>query len=152
MKFLTAFVVAAAFAAAAPAGAVQGGATTLFSCRTGGKTATVTASGPRLTYRFGTRRAAELTIQAGPRTGNVFFMRQRYASIETQIRFTRGGYSYILYSMGASVVADSNAVSGLVVMRGNRRISDRSCTPHAEFSADYAYDALPEDNERFTAM
>ena len=135
---------------AAPAPARDPGL--LFSCRIGARTATVTADGPRLIYRFGPARRPEITIVAGRTGGGVFYRRERYVEWEEQLRFTRGDYSYILYSMAANPHADSSAISGLVVLRGTNRVSDQSCARHASFTFGYDYEGLPQDSETFTAM
>jgi hypothetical protein len=55
--------------------------------------------------------------------------------------------------MGRSVVADSSAISGLVVMRGNRRIADHSCRRFTEFKAGFdTLRAMPEDSEAYSVM
>lgn len=79
-------------------------------------------------------------------------MTQRYAGLEQQLRFTRGAYSYVLYSMDANEAKGSNAVSGIVVIHGSRRIADLSCLPHATFGENYDFDELPQDTGAFTAM
>ena len=80
-------------------------------------------------------------------------MQQRYASIQSQLRFSRGDYSYVVHSMGASVIADSNGISGLVVRRGGRTIMDRPCTRQTEFSGGFdAPQALPKDNDDQSIM
>jgi hypothetical protein len=130
------------------------GVETVFRCNLdNGKMVQVTAQGGRLFYRYGTARRAELSLTGSARSGNVRFMQQRYASIQSQLRFTNGQYSYIIHEMGASQVAQSNSISGLVVMRGNRRIGDYSCRRFTEFSA--AFDllrSLPEDTEAYSVM
>jgi hypothetical protein len=140
-------------AAALPAApALAANPTTLFICRIGARTATVTADGPRLTYRFGRPGRPEIIITGGPNSGNAFYMRQRYVEWESQIRFTRGAHSYIVYTMPANAMAGSNAISGLVVLRGTSRIADHSCARQASFRYGYDYEGLPDDSEEFTAM
>lgn len=130
----------------------------VFTCAVGnGHVARVIAQGTRLTYRYGTRRRTELEIVGGPGAGNVFHMYQRYAGPQEQLRFTRGEYSYILHSMDANTMSQSNAVSGLAVLRGTRRISDRACKPWAYFDWGWEDAAtlrgrLQEDDESFSAM
>ena len=157
MKKTIGLMCLAAMALAAPATApAQRGpqAETLFRCALGnGKTVNVTARGDQVTYRYGTTRRAELTLTANPRSGNAHFMYQRYASIESQLRFTNGQYSYVVYSMGPSQVAQSNGVSGLVVFRGTRRIADHSCRRFTEFSGGFELmPRFPEDSETYSAM
>jgi hypothetical protein len=153
--FIIASAAVAILGVAAPAEAQRhGGAETVFSCAVrGGKTVTVTNSGGTFTYRYGTRAHPELTLTGGARTGNLHFMRQRYAGVEMQLRFTRGAYSYIVYAMEGNGQTGTNPVSGLVVMRGSRRISEQSCTHYTDFASGFdALDALPQDNAAFTAM
>ncbi len=148
-------ILSAAFLAAAlPTTASAQAGETVFRCTlTNGKTVSVTTLGDRLTYRYGTPQRAELTINGTPRTGNVHYMQQRYASIQSQMRFSNGDYHYIVHSMGASQVAQSNAISGLVVMRGNRRIADHSCRSFREFDGGFDIrQELPEDSERWSVM
>lgn len=145
---------AALFAAALPTAASAQASETVFQCTlTNGKTVSVTARGDQLNYRYGTPRRAELTLRGTPRSGNVHFMQQRYASIQSQMRFSNGDYHYIVHSMGASQVAQSNAISGLVVMRGNRRIADHSCRRYSEFEGGFDIrQQLPEDSEGWSVM
>lgn len=142
-----------AVAAALPIAPASAAApTTLFTCRIGARTATVTADGRILTYRFGRPGRPEIAITADPRAAGVLWMRQRYVEWEEQMRFIRGEYSYILYSMAANARAGSSAISGLVVLRGTRRIADHSCARHAFFAFGYDYERLPPDTEEYTAM
>jgi hypothetical protein len=126
---------------------------TVFSCTVrGGAVVSITARGDSLTYRYGTPRRAELTITASPHSGNIRRLQQRYVGPEEQIRFIKGEYSYIVYSMGADPKL-ANSVSGLVVMRGTRRIADRPCTRYSEFKAGFdLLERLPQDSESWTAM
>lgn len=143
----------AADSAAAPAlAAVAPAPTKLFSCAVGPKTATVTAAGDQLTYNFGLPGKPELTISGDPKSGNIFWMVQRFAGIEQQLRFRRGDYSYVVYSVAGNETSGSAAISGLVVMKGDKIISDKTCAAQAEFSTDHDWDALPEDTEAFSIM
>lgn len=150
MKLL-ALALAAATTVALPGAA---SAETLFQCNLGnGKAVSVTSEGDRLAYRYGAPRRAELTLAGSARSGNVRFWQERYASILSQVRFTNGAYHYIVYSMGASEVAGSNAVSGIVVMRGTRTIARHACRRHAEFNGgSELLSGLPEDSETYSAM
>lgn len=153
MKKITAFLLTAV-ALASPAAAQQSGrAETVFSCTLhGGNTVTITARGDRLTYRYGTARRAELTLSGTPETGNLLLLQQRYAGPQRQIRFINGEYSYIVHYIGADPRL-ANSISGLVVMRGTRRISDRLCTHYREFEAGWdIIHRLPEDSESWSVM
>ncbi|SFQ00629.1 hypothetical protein SAMN04488241_12110 [Sphingomonas rubra] len=112
----------------------------------------VSAVGNRLTYQFGTPAKVEMTIIASAAQGNVFFRMDRYASMEYQLRFTNGPYSYIVYSMGANQRAGSDDVSGLVVMKGKQQIANMNCIRFSELNLPFDYDQLPEDSEEYTAM
>jgi hypothetical protein len=127
---------------------------TIFSCAVGGgRIARVTVRGRLLTYHYGRPGRDELRIVGGPGSGNVYWMTQRYTGEESQLRFTQGAFSYILYSMGGNSMTDAQPVSGLVVQRGpTRRLLDRSCARHAVFGEGYDFDSLARDSEDFTAM
>jgi hypothetical protein len=150
---MKAFMLAATAAlCASPLAATPAGAKTLFACSLGKKRVTVTAEGAVLRYRFGTAAKAELAISGTARSGTIFYRSDRYAGMEYQMRFARGGYSYIVYAMEGNGNTGARAISGLTVLRGTKRIADMSCTPYAEFAADYDYSALPEDGEAYSAM
>ena len=144
----------AAVALTSPASAQQPPRTeTVFSCTLrGGNLVTITARGDRLTYRYGKSRRPQLTLSGGPETGNVFLLQQRYAGPQRQLRFVNGDYSYIVHYMGADPRV-ANSFSGLVVMRGTRRVSDRLCTRYREFEAGWdLIHRLPEDSEAWSVM
>ena len=144
------FLLAAALISATPA---LGAPKTIFACKLGLKSAKVTLEQGRFIYRYGAAKKAELTLAGSGAVGDVTAYQGRYASILRQIRFTNGGVSYILYSMGASSTADTRDVSGLSVVRGGKLVSDQSCKPFAEFTAGFeALDALPQDEDSWSAM
>lgn len=124
----------------------------VFSCAIGGKTVAVTMAGDRLTYGYGTPAKPEMTISGDPNSGNIFWLTQRFAGIERQLRFQRGEYSYIVYSVAGNAAAGAAAISGLVVMQGLKTISDKSCAKHAAFSTAYDWEALPSDTEDYSIM
>lgn len=140
----------AELAAAAPAKTAA--PVNLFSCTVGAKTATVTAEGDQLTYSYGPAIKPEMTISGDAQSGNIFRMVQRFAGIEQQLRFQRGDYSYVVYSVAGNETSGSAAISGLVVMKADKVISDKNCASQAEFSTDYDWDSLPEDTEAFSIM
>lgn len=144
----------AAFLPGTAAAQSGSGVETVFRCTLrNGKTVSITAQGGNLFYAYGTPRRAELSLRGSARSGNVFFWQQRYASILSQVRFTRGDHHYILYSMGANGQTGSSAVSGLLVLRGSRRVSDHSCRRHAEFTGGFdLLNRLPQDSETYSAM
>ena len=141
-------LLAATLLSAAPALAAP---KTIFTCKLGAKAATVTLDGSRFTYRYGTPKKTELTVVGT--ASNLHAYSGRYASILSQLRFNVGEVSYIVYAMGASSVADSSAVSGLMVVRGSKLLSDKSCKPVAEFKGGYnAMMELPQDEDKWSSM
>ena len=130
------------------------GLRTIFECTLrNGKTLGVTTQGGNLFYKYGAGNRTELSLRGSPRSETVFFMRQRYAGPQMQLRFTNNGYSYIVHSMEGNGRTGARGVSGLVVMRGARRIADHSCRRHTEFTGSFdLLDALPRDSEAYSAM
>jgi hypothetical protein len=124
----------------------------LFACSIGKKTVSVRAIESQLIYEFGTPTHIEMTIIGSVGQGNVFYRSDRYAGMEYQIRFKNGAYSYIVYSMEGNGYTGAEPSSGLVVMKGAKRVADMSCVRHAEFSPAFDYDQLPEDTDEFSAM
>ncbi len=154
-KLVIACAAAAAFCLPGAAMAQSGsGQETVFQCTLrNGKSVRVTAQGGNLFYTYGRGNRRELALRGSARSGNVHYMQQRYASIQSQLRFTNGGYHYIVHSMGANAQSGSSDVSGLVVMRGNRRIADQSCRRHAEFQGGFdTLQGLPDDGEAYSVM
>jgi hypothetical protein len=136
------------------AAAADGASTKLFACAIGGKTVAVavTAAGGRLVYRYGTADKEELSIVGDPAAGNIFQMSQRFAGMEYQLRFSNGDVSYIVYSSEGNARTGAAATSGLVVMRGGKRISDRSCSRVAQLVLPAEALAIPEDTDAYSAM
>ena len=126
--------------------------TILFECHVGGKNVRITSAGDRLTYRYGTTDEAELTLRETATGGNVFYMAQRYAGMQHQLRFASGGTSYIVFASEGNAHVGANSSSGLAVMRGTDRILDKPCTHYSDFSADFDYSTLPEDSKTYSAM
>jgi hypothetical protein len=145
---------ALALAGIAPASAQHRPPQIVFSCTVrNGKTVSVTDRAGSFTYRYGTARAAQLTIAGDARSDNLHFMRQRYAGPETQLRFSRGAYNYIVYAMEGNGRTGARAVSGLLVMRGDRHVQDLPCRRYAEFRTGFDdLDGLPQDSETYSAM
>lgn len=154
MNKVTMLAALASGAAMLPASASAQASETVFSCALdSGRTVTVTRRGNDFTYRYGTPRRAELTLTGNAGSGNLHFMRQRYAGPQMQLRFSNGAYSYIVHAMEGNGNVGANGVSGLVVMRGNQRVADHACRRYTDFSAGFdQLDALPEDSEAYTAM
>jgi len=138
---------------AAPAAAPSPAPAPIFTCRLGAASATVTrGAGGALVYRYVERGRPGLTITGSAVRGNLFQRIGSYAATEYQLRFANGGYSYVLYSMASSARAGSSPVSGLVVLRGMKRIVDRPCRPFAAFANTGVFAGLPEDGEAYSAM
>ncbi|WP_146589523.1 SH3 domain-containing protein [Puniceibacterium confluentis] len=125
---------------------------TVFSCDTGGKTVSVTSDNNSLTYSYGATGRIEKSITGDARSGNLHWMQMRYAGLVSQLRFSSGEYSYILFHAEGNANTGAQTHSGLVVMQGTRVISEKTCTSPTAFSPSFDYDALPRDSERYSAM
>ncbi|MBP0599910.1 hypothetical protein J8I26_17505 [Herbaspirillum sp. LeCh32-8] len=148
-------------AAAAAPGLCQPGEQEIFSCTTKArKIASLCASpdfsvkGGTLQYRFGTAAKTELQYPDTPQpaVGKFFFSSTMYSGGgEAHIRFTNGGYDYILFdrTVRTNFKGPTNdpAFSAGVVVRSlsGGRASTRSCTNDASIRA-AAYDALPRED------
>jgi hypothetical protein len=124
----------------------------VFTCALGKKTVAVTQAGGQLTYHYGVNGKDEMAIVGVPSAGNVFQMSQRFAGMEYQLRFTNGDYSYIVYESEGSSRVGAASTSGLVIMQGTKRISDRSCSRFAEFAAPVDSFGIPEDTGVYSAL
>ena len=143
-----------ALLALAPASAfcAQGIPATVFTCTIGKKAVFVTHADGRLTYHYGTGSKDEMAIVGIPGLGNVFQMTQRFAGMEYQLRFKNGEYSYIVYNSEGNGRVGAAAISGLVIMRGTKQISDRSCSRYTEFAVSVDSLGVPEDTDAYSAM
>jgi hypothetical protein len=130
----------------------EGAPTKVFTCAIGKKTVSVTSAGGRLIYHFGTANKDELSIVGIPTSGNVFQMTQRFAGMEYQLRFRNGEFNYIVYSSEGNGRVGATATSGLVIMRGTKTISDRSCSQFEELVMPADALAIPEDTDTYSAM
>jgi hypothetical protein len=146
------FAASASFSADPAVSNPVAGSTKIFGCSLGKKSVLVTSTGSLMTYRFGSSASVDITIVGSALRRNLYYRAARYAGMEYQLRFANGPYSYIVYSMEGNGNTGTNPVSGLVVMKGTKRIAEMSCVRHAEFSTGFDYDSLPEDDESFTAM
>ena len=133
-------------------GASAEAAGAIFTCRIGAKTVSVTDAGGRLAYQYGTASKAELSIIGTAKSGNVFQLEQRFAGMEYQLRFRNGDFSYIVYSSEGNGRVGAAATSGLVVMRGAKTISDKSCAPYAELTLPPPSEGIPQDTAAYSAM
>ncbi|HTU09852.1 MAG TPA: hypothetical protein VMG08_03045 [Allosphingosinicella sp.] len=127
--------------AAQAAGAVRGslcaqGEVVLFHCGVGRKMVSVCGSnrGPaRAEYRYGAPGDLELAYPAPGQTPLTYAREIYSGGGAQQIRFTNGGYDYAVYSRtvrtGFGRGGNNPRVSdGLMVRRGDRLVSNRSCT------------------------
>jgi hypothetical protein len=130
----------------------EGSSTTVFTCSIGKKTVSVTRADSRLTYHYGTKNKDEMSIVGIPASGNVFQMAQRYAGMEYQLRFRNGDYSYIVYDNEGNNRVGAAATSGLVIMKGTKQISYRSCARFTEFTVPLDSLGIPEDTDAYSAM
>jgi hypothetical protein len=130
----------------------EGSSTTVFTCSIGKKTVSVTRADGRLTYHYGTKNKDEMSIVGIPASGNVFQMAQRYAGMEYQLRFRNGDYSYIVYDNEGNNRVGAAATSGLVIMKGTKQISYRSCARFTEFTVPLDSLGIPEDTDAYSAM
>jgi hypothetical protein len=130
----------------------EGSSTTIFTCSIGKKTVSVTHADGRLTYHYGTSIKDEMSIVGIPTSGNVFQMAQRFAGMEYQLRFRNGEYSYIVYDSEGNSQLGAEATSGLVIMRGTKQISYRSCARFTEFAVPLDSLGVPEDTDAYPAM
>lgn len=129
----------------------------VFACSFGAKHLTVTQQGDALVYRYGTTTKAELQVVADAKSGRVFYHRTLYARGEDQtLRFVNGDTSYIVYahwtapSMGITEESSSPEVyyGGLIVRRGDRTLSSRSCTDDNGDMREWPiFKTLPQDEE-----
>ena len=91
-----------------------------------------------------------MALTASAKSGRVPGLTQRMAGMEYQLRFKNGDFSYIVYSSEADSRSDAHATSGLVVMKGLKRVMDRPCQPRAVLTL--PPEALPEDADALSAM
>lgn len=124
----------------------------VFACALGKKMVSVTADGPQLSYKFGTRSHVEMSLIGSSQKKNVFYRADRYAGMEHQLRFVNGPYSYTVYNMEGNSQTGVSPSSGLVVMKGTTVVANMSCTRYAEFGVGFDYDTLPQDTEKYSAM
>jgi hypothetical protein len=126
--------------------------TKVFTCAIGKKTVSVTSADGRLIYHYGTANKDEMSIVGIRTSGNIFQMKQRFAGMEYQLRFRNGEFNYIVYSNEGNGRVGAAATSGLVIMRGAKRMSDRSCSQFAELVMPADALAIPEDTDTYSAM
>lgn len=129
----------------------------IFDCHLpAGKRVTVTQDGATFTYRHATAHGTDLTITGSATSGNIFYWSGRYTNIEQQLRFTKGDYSYIVFSLGANANLGAQGYSGVEVLKGTKVISDTNgnndtCSPWVDLKIPMDND-LPEDDDSWSAM
>ncbi|MGA3302711.1 MAG: hypothetical protein ABSC72_05415 [Methylovirgula sp.] len=79
-------------------------------------------------------------------------MAQRYAGWEYQLRFTKDDFSYIVYSSDENEQVGASATSGLVVMKGMKRILDQPCASQAYVTLPPDALKIPQDGATYSAM
>ena len=128
--------------------------TLIADCRLAdGRSATVTASGPRFTYRFGRKKSPELELVGDTKSNTVFKSQQSYPRAGwTAIRFVNGSSSYALFhyfNLGNYVRNYEGATekSGLLVFQKGRKPSMRICKTADGLEDDTDIAALPDDPE-----
>lgn len=147
------YVVIILYLASAHIGSAPRAETPIFACSLGQKRVTVTATGDELVYRYGTRAKNEITIVGSAARRNVFFRTGRYANIENQIRFTRGAFSYIVFSEGGKPSVGARPVSGLTVLRGTKPVAEFTCRRWTELDSNrFDFGKLPADSEAYSAL
>ena len=119
----------------------------VFSCSLGAKSILVTASGKSLVYQYGSVGAPEMTLVGDVNRGNVKYKLETFNhSAETELRFSNGAYSYVLFSHYSTPdYSGKGAVdrSGLAVFRGSQKLSDKTCRGGKGFSPSYNFDWIP---------
>jgi hypothetical protein len=136
--------------AMAPAPASAGAPRAIFTCEVGAKFVRIEMVGDKLVYRYGLRGKDEIMIVGDRRSGNpLYYSRSAYDFTAEQVRFTNGVYSYVVYAVVAKT-SEASPSSGIIVAKGDKKLSDRLCAKPARFTADLS--ALPQDDDTFDAM
>jgi hypothetical protein len=157
MKWVMKSVMMLGLAALLPVGScfaatAEGSPAKVFACSIGDKQVSVATVDGRLVYRYGTASKADLSIVGIPGAGNIHWLRASFAGGEAQLRFTNGEYSYIVYSVEGSN-AGATGGSGLIVARGTKVISDRSCSRYEDWAMpDVDALGIPMDSDAYQAM
>ncbi len=124
-------------AAAAEPSMCAAGQTPLFTCAVGHKIVSICGVGGRATYYYGVPGKVEMSSQA------LSFAERAYSGGgETQISFRNGAYSYVVYdktvrtSFSSDAHNDPDFSSGLVVEKGGKVLSAKTCASDATISAE----------------
>lgn len=124
--------------------------TAIFECSTGAKSVAVCAGATDVHYRSGTPGKIELASPAGSAGLSYASRVYPYSGIEeSQVRFTSGSHAYVVYNdvhhanFGAN---EPEVVSGVIVTKGSKHVSNRKCVlpAGAELDLDLAQKRLPE--------
>lgn len=117
-----------------------GGEEIIYTCPFGKKVASVCATKNRVTYRYGPRGAPEIAVTSTGSDGIAHSGAARGGGGggEDNLRFSRAGYEYIVYSATAGNLTDvpGKVWSGVVVMKDGKEISRLKCpvsSPRQEF-------------------
>lgn len=125
--------------------------TPIFECSTGAKKVAVCAGATDVQYRAGTPDKIDLSSPAG--SAGLSYSSQSYSGGgESQVRFVNGSYAYTVYSgvyrtsFGADEPNNPEFVSGVVVTKGGKLVSNRKCVlpAGADLDLDLAQKRLPE--------
>jgi len=103
---------------------------------------------PHAQYRFGTPGHVALAFPGPGQSGGLSYAREMYSGGGAlQIRFSNGGYDYAAYSRtvrtGFNGRNNPQFSDGVMVRRGGRLVSNRSCTTDVGSDAQ-AEDYMPE--------
>ncbi len=128
------------------------GEVVIFHCGMGRKMVSVCGrhgTPPRAQYRFGAPGDIELAAP-GPGQSGLTYAREMYSGGGAlQIRFSNGGYDYAVYSRtvrtGFRGRNNPRFTDGVMVRRGGRLVSNRSCT--TEVRADGQADGFMPESE-----
>jgi hypothetical protein len=123
----------------------------IFQCSFGARQVEVVRDGATLIYRFGRPGRPEMVLSGDAASGNVHYHRTLYPHGEDQtLRFQRGAYSYLIFNAFQTPdYRQEGAVdeSGLLILRGGRRIARMNCRSGGEFTEHAIFDGLPRDEE-----
>ena len=121
-----------------------------YSCAFGKKVVSVCITrGESVTYRYGPLGRPEMVVASTGRDGKAHRNEVMLAAGGNQqhLRFTSGGYEYIVYSgiTGPGFDLPNERSSGLVVLKGEDQVADKACARNGELQR------IPYDDTRFIA-
>ena len=123
----------------------------IFSCSFGARQVEVVRDGATLTYRFGRPGRWEMVLSGDAARGNVHYHRTLYPRGEDQtLRFESGAHSYVIFNAFQTPdyrLEGARDDSGLLVLRGGRRIARMNCRGGGDFIERDIFDTLPQDEE-----